>query len=154
MKKLPTLFLKLVIFFIGIGAFAALIRFPQTEGRAANLDLISIYTDPLIIYVYIASIPFFVALFQAINLLGFIEKDTIFSQLAVNVVKNIKYCAISIICFLVVAMVWIRLASGNDDPAGAMAVGIGMILISTVAATASIVFQKVLQNAVDRKRAH
>ncbi|KKQ07364.1 MAG: hypothetical protein US19_C0048G0011, partial [Candidatus Daviesbacteria bacterium GW2011_GWB1_36_5] len=46
MKKGSTLFLKVVICLIAIGALAGMIWFPQTEGRAANLDLISIYTDP------------------------------------------------------------------------------------------------------------
>ena len=58
MKNGSTLFLKVVILLIAIGVLAGLIRFPQTEGRAANLDLISIYTDPFIIYIYIASTSF------------------------------------------------------------------------------------------------
>src|SRR6476620_5977611 len=101
MKKSSTLFLKVVIVLIAIGALIGMIRFPQTEGRAANLDLISIYEDPFVIYAYIASIPFFVALFQAIRLLGFIDKNSIFSQSAVNAVRNIKYCAAAIVAFVV-----------------------------------------------------
>jgi hypothetical protein len=58
MKKSSTFFLKVVILLIAIGVLAGLIWFPQTEGRAAHLDLISIYTDPFIIYIYIASTPF------------------------------------------------------------------------------------------------
>ena len=73
MKKGSTLFLKFVICLIAIGALIWLIWFPQLEGRAANLDLISIYKDPLIIYAYIGSIPFFVALYQAFKLLGYID---------------------------------------------------------------------------------
>ncbi len=80
MKKGSTLFLKVVILLIAIGVLAWLIWFPQIEGRAANLDLISIYTDPLIIYGYIASIPFFVALYQAFKLLGYIDSNKVFSQ--------------------------------------------------------------------------
>jgi hypothetical protein len=58
MKHSSTLFLKLVILLIAVGALVGMIRFPQTEGRAVNLDLISIYADLFIIYAYIASIPF------------------------------------------------------------------------------------------------
>jgi hypothetical protein len=39
---------------IAIGALASLAWFPQTEGRAANLDIISIYRYPFIFYIYIA----------------------------------------------------------------------------------------------------
>src|SRR3712207_4328936 len=88
-KSGSTLFLKLVILLIAIGVLAGMIRFPQTEGRATNLDLISIYTDPLIIYGYIASIPFFVALYQAFKLLGYVDNNSVFSQLAVKAVRKI-----------------------------------------------------------------
>ena len=65
MKRSSTLFLKAILCLIAIVVLAGLIWFPQTEGRAANLDLISIYADPLIIYFYLASIPFFYGLYQA-----------------------------------------------------------------------------------------
>src|SRR5438874_8159056 len=84
MKRSSTLFLKVVILLIAIGVLAGMIRFPQTEGRATNLDLISIYTDPFIIYIYIASTPFFIGLYQAFKLLNFIDANKAFSQAAVN----------------------------------------------------------------------
>src|SRR5206468_12043918 len=92
LKRGSTVFLKVVILLIAIGALAGMIRFPQTEGRSANLDLISIYRDPFIVYLYIASTPFFVALYQAIKLLGFVERDRVFSETAVKVVRTINYC--------------------------------------------------------------
>src|SRR3970040_393153 len=69
-KQSSKLFLKVVILLIAIGTLIWMIWFPQLEGRATNLDLISIYKDPLIIYGYIASIPFFVALYYAFKFLG------------------------------------------------------------------------------------
>ena len=81
MKKGSTLFLKVVILLIAISVLAGLIWFPQTEGRATNLDLISIYTDPFIIYGFIASIPFFVALYQAIKLLGYVDKNKVTNRI-------------------------------------------------------------------------
>lgn len=58
MKHTSTLILKVVIFLIAIVVLTAMIWFPQIEGRAVDLDLVSIYMDPFIIYSYIASIPF------------------------------------------------------------------------------------------------
>ena len=153
MKRGSTLFLKIVILLIAIGALAILIRFPQTEGRAANLDLISIYSDPFIIYMYIASIPFFVALYQAIKLLGYVDKNKIFSGAAVKAVRNIKYCAIAIIGFIMAAEAYLFMVerSKSDDIAGGVAMGIFITFISIVIATAAAIFQKLLQNAVDLK---
>src|SRR5205809_5377294 len=103
MKSSSTLFLKTVILLIGIAVLAGLLWFPQTEGRAANLDLISIYTDPFIIYIYIGSIPFFVGLYQAFKLLNFIDTNKAFSQGAVNTLRNMKFASLSLIVFIALA---------------------------------------------------
>src|SRR3989338_11669571 len=108
MKKGSTLFLKVVILLIAIGVLIWLILFPQLEGRAANLDLISIYKDPLIIYIYIGSIPFFVAVYQAFKLLNFIDASNAFSYGAVNALKHIKFASLGLICFITLAVFYIR----------------------------------------------
>jgi hypothetical protein len=152
MKKGSTLFLKFVICLIALGALLWLIWFPQLEGRAADLDLISIYKDPLIIYTFIGSIPFFVALYQAFKLLGYIDINQVFSQASVNAVKNIKYCAITISGFIVLGILYIRFSAPVDeDPAGVTALAIFITFASIVIATAAAIFQRLLQNAIDIK---
>src|SRR5829696_5871372 len=116
MKRGSTLFLKLIILLIAIVVLTWMIVFPQTEGRATNLDLISIYADPLIIYGYLASIPFFVALYQAFKLLGYVDVNNIFSQSAVKAVRNIIYCAIISGGFIIHGVLYIRLFVNGDDP--------------------------------------
>src|SRR5690349_19306737 len=106
MKKGSTLFLKIVICFVAIAALVWLIWFPQLEGRAAGLDLVSIYLDPLIIYSYIGSIPFFVALYQAVKLLGHIDGNKVFSQPSVDAVKNIRNCAFIFGGFIVAGLLY------------------------------------------------
>jgi hypothetical protein len=151
MNKGSTLFLKVVILFIALAVFGGMLWFPQTEGRATHLDSISIYTDPFIIYLYIASLPFFIALYQAFKLLGYIEQNKAFSQIAVDALRNIKYCAIALSAFMAGSETFIIVTHGNDDAAGAVMVGFIVIFASFVIATAAAVFQKLLQNAVDIK---
>ena len=151
MKRGSTLFLKFVICLIAIGVLAGMLWFPQTEGRAANLDLISIYTDPFIIYIYIASTPFFIGLYQAFKLLNLIDAHKAFSQGAVNTLRNMKFSSLSLIGFIALALLYIRFAAHGDDPAGPTAMGILVSFTFAVIATASAVFQKLLQNAVDLK---
>ena len=151
MKRSSTLFLKVVIIIIAIGALAALIWFPQTEGRAADLDQISIYKDPVIIYTFIASIPFFVGLYQAFKLLSFIDANKAFSQGAVNTLKNMKFASLSLIGFIAIAELYLRFFVHGDDIAGPTMLGIFMAFAAAVIATAAGVFQKLLQNAVDIK---
>src|SRR5690349_20229349 len=142
MKRGSTVFLKLIIILIAIVALTWMIVFPRLEGRAKNLDAISIYTDPFIIYGFVAYIPFFVALFQAFKLLDYVEKDTIFSQTAIRAVRIIRYCAVALVGFLVVAILYIRLMAQGDDPAGPTMMGLVAIVTSVVIATAAGIVQK------------
>ena len=153
MKRGSTIFLQVVIVLIGIGALAWLIRFPQTEGRATNLDLFGIYWDPVIAYMYVASVPFFVALYQAFKLLGYIGQNEVFSLSYVRALRTIKYCAIAGIGFIVVGEAWLFTITmgGTDDPAGPRALGIIFTFVSIVIATAAGVFEKLLQNAVEMR---
>ena len=156
MKKSSTIFLQVVIVLIGIVALAIMVRFPLTEGRAVNLDLFSIYADPFIIYGYLVSIAFFIALYQAFKLLGYIGQNKVFSLSSVMALRNIKYCAIVLGILIVIAAIYIRLSFSvksitDDDPAGFIAVSIVATFISIVIATAAAVFEKTLQSAVDMK---
>jgi hypothetical protein len=151
MKKGSTLFLKVVILLVGLGVLAGLLWFPQTEGRAANLDLISIYKDPFILYIYLGSIPFFVGLHQALKLLNFIDANKAFSQGAVNTLKNMKFASLILIGAIALAELYIRFFAHGDDPAGPTMLGICVMLVLGVIATAAAVFQKLFQNAVNIK---
>jgi hypothetical protein len=152
MKRSSTIFLQAVIVLIGIGALALLLWEPQVEGRNARATLFQMYfNDPFLALVYIGSIPFFVALYQAFKVLGYAGQNKIFSQAAVKALRIIKYCALTIIGFVVVEEVFIMLNHGSDDPAGGVFIGILITFGSAVIATAAAVFQKLLQNAVDIK---
>ena len=152
MKKISIIFLQAVIVLIGIVALVILIRFPLTEGRAANLDLFSIYSDPFILYGYAASIAFFVALYKAFRLLGYIGQNKVFSSNAVGALKSIKYCAIILSILIVIAGLYIKISHNKeDDPAGFLAMCIVTTFVCIVVATAAAIFEKILQNAIDMK---
>lgn len=151
MKKNSTLFLKFVLVLMALVVLTGLLWFPQTEGRAANLDLISIYADPFIIYIYIGSIPFFVGLYQAFKLLNFIETNRAFSQGAVDTLKKMKLASLSLIGFIALALLYLRFFAQGDDVAGPVMLGIIVSFAIAVIATAAAVFQKLFQNAVDLK---
>jgi len=152
MKQSSTIFLQGVIVLIGIGTLAIMIRFPLTEGRAENLDLFSIYSDPFILYGYAASIPFFIALYKAFKLLGYIGQNKAFSLDSVKTLSSIKYCAIVLSIFIVMAGLYIRIFHNkDDDPAGFLAMCMVTTFVSLVVATAAAVFEKILQNGMNIK---
>jgi hypothetical protein len=152
MKRVSTIFLQAVIAIIGIVALVILIRFPLSEGRAKNLDLFRIYADPFILFGYAASIIFFIGLYKAFRLLGYIGRNNVFSSNAVGALKSIKYCAIVLGIFIVIAGVYVMTSHDKeDDPAGFIAICIVTTLIAIVVATAAAIFEKILQNAIDMK---
>lgn len=153
MKKNSTIFLQVVIVALGIGALALILWEPHLEGRNANATLFQIYfNDPFLAYAYMASIAFFVALYQAFTLLGYIRQNKVFSQEAVNTLRTIKYCAVSLVGFIVGAEAYFFIVQrGKEDIAGGVMMGLFLIFCSAVAATAAAVFEKTLQTAVDIK---
>src|SRR6188474_2862507 len=104
MKISSTIFLQIVIVFIGIGALGLMLWEPHIEGRNAHATLFQIYfNDPFLAYAYMASISFFVALHQAFKLLGYVGRNKVFSLNSVKALRTIKYCAISLVGFIAAA---------------------------------------------------
>ena len=152
MKRSSTIFLQIVIVLIGIGALVLMLWEPHIEGRNAHATLFEIYfKDPFLAYAYVASISFFVALYQAFKVLGYAGQNKIFSQAAVKALRTIKYCALAIIGFVVVEEIFIVLNHGSDDAAGGVFMGVLITFGSIVIATAAAMFERILQNAVDIK---
>src|SRR6266576_2976591 len=152
MKRSSTIFLQVVIVLIGIGALALMLWDPHIEGRNVHATLFEIYfKDPFLAYAYIASIPFFAAFYQAFKMLGYAGQNKVFSQPAVKALRTIKYCAITIIGFVAVEEIFIMLNHGSDDAAGGVFMGILITFGSIVIATAAVMFERILQNAVDIK---
>ena len=150
MKKSSTIFLQVVIVLIGIGALALMLWEPHLEGRNAHATLFEIYfKDPFLAYAYLASIAFFVALFQAFTLLGYIGHNKVFSLESVRALRTIKHCAIALVTMIGAAVAYLFIAvRGTDDIAGGVAMGLAMILVSVVIGTAAAGFERFLRKSV------
>jgi hypothetical protein len=126
---------------------------PHLEGRNAHATTFEVYfKDPFLAYVYVASIPFFVALYQAFKLLGYAGQNEVFSPAAVKALRIIKYCALAILGFVVVSVAFMPFGDPDDDdgPQGVVMrifVAFGTIVVAAAAA----MFERLLQNAVDLK---
>jgi len=68
----------------------------------------------------------------------------------VKALRTIKYCAIAIIGFVAVSIIFIIFADKDDRPAGVF-MRILITFVSIVIATSAAVFERILQNAVDIK---
>jgi hypothetical protein len=154
MNRSSILFLQIVIVFLGVAVLAFLLWEPQVEGVNQNRTNFEIYfRDPLLAIVYTGSIPFFVALYQAIRALGYIGRDQAFSREVVKALRIIRYCALAIIGFVVVAELFIALSGNLDEENPGVPIFFGLLVSipSIVVATVAAMFERILLNALELK---
>src|SRR5205814_9620120 len=131
----------------GVGALAFMLWEPQVEGVNAHATLFEMYVNPFVAYAYVASIPFFVALYQAFKVLGYAGQNKVFSQAAVKALRTIKYCAMAIIGFVAVSVIFMMFSDPDDRPAGVF-MRILITFPSIVVATAAAMFERILLNGL------
>ncbi|HBV95994.1 MAG: membrane protein [Peptococcaceae bacterium BICA1-7] len=149
--KRETLFLKVIIFLIGIPILGLCIfGLPSIANEAAEYyPAYLLY--PVLIGMYAAAVPFFFALYQTLKLLSYIDNNKAFSELSVKALKNIKYCAITIsILYAGLIPLLFPMAEADDAP-GIVALGLVIAFASTVIAVFAAILQKLLKNAIDIK---
>lgn len=147
MKFSSTLFLKLAIVLIGAAALVLVVYFLPL---GINSDLTGYYR-PLLYGMYAPAVPFFIALHQALKLLGLIDQNQVFSKISVSILKKIKYCALVIAAMYTAGLPYIYYVADKDDAPGVAALGFVIIFASFVITVSAGVFQSLLQNAVDLK---
>src|SRR6187551_458241 len=144
-------FLRAGLVLLGVGALALLLWEPHLEGRNAHATLFAIYfNDPFLAYAYLASLPFFVGLYRAFQVLGQVGANHGFSPASVKGLRTIKHCALAIIA-LVALGECLLLLSPSDDRAGGVFIGVLITLASMVVATAMAILERTIQNAERRE---
>jgi len=147
MNKGSTIFLKGVVILIGLIVLASCIF---VLPPAISSDQTGDYR-PILLGMYIPAIPFFIALYQTLKLLSYIDKNKAFSQASVNALKKVKYCALIISGLYAAGMPYVYMVADQDDAPGVILIGLVIIGTSLVIATSAAVLQKLLQNVIDIK---
>lgn len=147
MNKGSTLFLKFVVALLGIVVLALCIFALPAGIRSEDAGE---YRN-ILLGMYVPAIPFFFALYQAMKLLGHIDKNKVFSKVSVKALMNIKYCAFAISALYMAGMPYIFSMAEKEDAPGVAAIGFVIIFAALVVATVAMVFQNLLQNVVDIK---
>lgn len=152
MKLGPTIILRGAIIFIGL-VVLAICALALPSGIKSELEGDFDYGF-IFLGLYVAAVPFFYALNQTHKLLGYIDKNKAFSELSVQALKQIKYCAYVISGLFAAGMPYIFYVADRDDAPGLAALGFVIIGASFVIATTAAVFQKLVQSAVEIKSEH
>lgn len=135
-----------MIVLIGIAALAFLIWEPQVEGVNVRATFTQMYLqDPFILYVYVGSIAFFLALHRWFRVLGFIAAGNAFTKETVRDLRAIKRYGLAVITFIAGAEAFIIFVPrGEDEIQGGIAMGVFAFLIAAVIVAAADVCQQVL----------
>lgn len=149
MKKGSTWFLRAVIILIGLAVLGiCILGLPiliQSE-LGGDFDYGWIFVG-----LYVPAVPFFIALHQALALLGYIDKNTAFSDLSVLALKKIKYCALTISGLFVAGMPYVFYVADRDDAPGVALIGFIIIFASFVIAMFAAVLHTLLQDVLKIK---
>lgn len=149
MRQGSTIFLRIVVWIIGL-VVLGLCAVALPIGIRAELKGDFDY-GPILLGLYVPAVPFFIALYQALKLLGFIDRNKAFSDLSVKALQIIKYCAFIICGLFAVGMPYIFYMADKDDAPGVAAIGFVIVGASLVIGVFAAVLQKLLQNAIDIK---
>jgi hypothetical protein len=147
MKQGSTLFLKIVIYLLGLAVLALCVILLGNAFGNPNVGLFF----PVLIGMTAAAIPFFYGLYQGVLLLRYIEKNTAFSSQSVKAIQTIKHCAFAISVIYAAGMPYIIYAADKTNAPPAVIMALVFIFAPLVVGVFAAILQKLLQNAIDIK---
>lgn len=153
-KHGSTTFLKVINFLIGIAVLAVCIFLLPEAAKRDAIERPGDYSlYPLLVCAYGIFITFSVALYQLYKLLTYIEKNNAFSELSLESLNIIKKCAFTVIFFILLAIVYLRVRAQftGDDAAGPVSLGLMGVLAASIIAAIVDVLQKPLKNILELK---
>ena len=156
MKRGSTLLLRSAIFALGIAVLALCIFAMPLMWREVPNEYPTLTGQlyGLLLTFYAAAIPFFVALFHGLRLLGYIDKNQAFSMLSVRALKAIKYCAIIVSGIFAASLPLFYAWAQSDDAPGLVVIGLILTGAPLVVGVFAAVLQRLLHEAFIMKSEH
>lgn len=153
MRKGSTIFLKIACIFIALPILALCIFGLPTIVKNSVLHPweLNRYLYGIIGGMYLSAIPFFYALYQAMKLLGYIDRNNAFSFNSVQALNRIKWSGLTISTIYIVLMPLFYIIGELDDAPGVIVVGISFTFAPAVVAVFAAVLQRLLKEAIEIK---
>lgn len=157
MKSGLVIFSKIVVYLAAGAALAAcVVLLPELAREAAVEEPATAYLGKYFLAgAYVLSIPFFIALWQTLRLLHYLDEGSAFSNKSVKILQNIHICAVAFSVLMVVAAIAAisvaRSINPDEDVTHIVALGLIFAFISSVIATVVAVLRRLLQSAVEIK---
>lgn len=102
----------------------------------------------ILLIMYISAIPFYLALYQGLKLLNYIDRNEAFSELSVKALRKVRNFSAVISGLYILALPLIYIVADWDDAPGLLLIGMVIIGSSMVIAVFSAVLKKLLQEAI------
>lgn len=155
-KRASTTFLKAVILVIALAVIALCVfalphMWTNMPGGLPGFDPI-IYLA--LVGVTASTVPFFLALYQAMRLLGRIDKNDAFSRTSLDALRAIKFAAVAMSALYALALPLAYVFAELDDAPGLILISTAVAAAPLTVATFAAVLQKLVQNAIDLKTEH
>lgn len=150
MNRGSTFFLRAAVIAIG-AAIAALCIFALPAawvGIAKEHDDVTYALYGIILAMYAASIPFFIALHQTLRLLGYIDKNKAFSLLSVKALKRIAHCGIGVGAVYIVSLPFFYVWAQEEDAPGLIVIGMVFVGASLTVSVFATILQRLLKEAI------
>lgn len=155
LNRASTLFLRLAILAIGAIVLALCIfALPSIWVHVPDEyrdEHVHVAIRAILLAFYAGAVPFFIALFQSLKLLGYIDKNKAFSSLSVRALKVIAYCGVAISIIFAASLPFFYIWAENDDAPGLIVMG---MILSCAAFTVTVfaaVMQRLLKQAIHIK---
>lgn len=157
-----TLLMRIVVIIIGLVVLMfSIFLFPEISREVSLIakeaaehvsPWLAFVHVPFLLALYVAAIFFFLVLYQALKLLGLIDKKNAFSDLSVKALKGIKICCL-VICalYMVGIMPMVYCVAEFDDAPGLILIGFAIGLVPVVVSTLAAILQTLLQEAIGMK---
>lgn len=151
MKKGTTIFLKLAVILMGLPVLVlSIVGLIELVKNPANKDY-AYMLYPIVIGIYLSSLPYYFALYQSFKLLLFIDKGQAFSELSVLALRKIKFCGIIISILFMVLLPFVFMVAELDDAPGLIIIGMLPVFTAMVVGVFAAVLERLLKEAIDIK---
>ena len=155
-KPKLTLITRALIYLMSFAVIAVCaILLPEIarEERVENPNTGPAY--PFLIGAWVLSLPIFAALYQTYKLVGYIDKNTAFSDLSIKAIKKIKLSAVLFAVMVglgaITVLVIGRSMDSTEDLTPILSIGFVFTFASSLIATFASVLVRLLQDALNMK---
>ena len=147
MKKLNAYVLSGLLIFIGFIIFLmCAFVLPSIAGDVVrHSPEVAHLQYPILLGMYATAIPFFYAIYATIGIIFTVVRESIYAEQIQHYLKQISYCAVTIISLYIVGFTILDVS--NALPPIVAVLGINIIVVSSIVATAALFIRNVLTGA-------